>query len=244
MKKILFMAIIVLIIASVIASLGNNPESILTNMGKPKGSSGIKRLHYKVYLFGVLPVGTAVLGDNGVGSYKGASARHLSAIAQSSEAISRIYPFQAALDAYLDTKTLLPLFFSQRLTSAGKEIIKEVSYDQKNGIMEKAGVRRNIEPNTYEPLSLLLKIRSMDLSKEGSFDFNINNNQKNYAFQGAVAKGRKFFTLKAKIFRRDKNQYHRSEVTFVLSPDLENAPVLIKVFASGAFLTARLTGIE
>lgn len=244
MRKILFIAVIVLIFALVVSSLGNNPESILTNIGKPKGSADIKRLHYKVYLFGVLPVGTAILDDMGVGSYKSASARHLCAIAQSSGVISQVYPFQATLDAYLDTRTLLPLFFTQRLTSAGKEIVKEVSYDQKNGIMEKAGVRRNIEPNTYEPLSLLLKIKSMDLSKEGSFDFNINNNQKNYCFQGAVVKDRKFFTLKAKIFRRDKNQYHRSEVTFVLSPDLENAPVLIKVFASGAFLTARLTGID
>jgi hypothetical protein len=54
----------------------------------------------------------------------------------------------------------------------------------------------------------------------------------------------KFALIEAGIRRRDKDPYHKSNVTIVLLEGRENIPVFIKVFASGALLTAKLIDVK
>jgi ribosomal protein L21 len=82
---------------------------------------------------------------------------------------------------------------------------------------------------------------------------NINTNQKNYSLKGTVvpkeisSAGRRYkvYLLKAEIKRRDKNNpYHRSKITMVVLRKDRNIPILIKVFASGALINAKLIEVK
>ena len=249
MKKILVVIVLGLAAIAVISASQNNPSVILSRIGADKLKGDAKELVYKVYLFGALPAGEALIADKGLDMFGGQNVYRLSASAKGSSLISKIYPFEAVLDSYLDPGTFLPQVFKQTLRTKDKEIVKEVSYDQKNGVMRIADVKRTIFPETYEPLSALYKLRRMDMNSVSAFDLNINTNQKNYAFTGTITKEevrikgetQRFFRLKGKIFRRDKNPYHQSHLEIVFLDNPQKTPLFIKVFASGALLTVRLT---
>ena len=252
MRKILVLFAVFLIVAISISTYQNSPEAILDKIGTVKLKAGLKEAIYEIYLFGILPVGKAVLSEEGVIKYKDENLYHLNAKAESEGIVSKIYPFSANIDSYLEPGTMLPLIFKQSIKTKDKEISKEAKYDQTNNIMQIKDERRSILPETYEPLSAFLKLRNMDLDKTASFDLNINTNQKNYAFRGSVKKDgcrlkggtQKIYRLSVKIFRRDKNPYHQSQVDFIFLADKAKTPIFIKVFASGGLITMRLVNAE
>jgi hypothetical protein len=194
-----------------------------------------------------------VLNKDSHEQYKGQSVYHLSATAFTPHILSRFFRSHAVLDSYIDPQSFNPILFRQKLVSPGKERPeKEVVYDQKSGVMVIGDVKRQILPNTQDPLSLMFNIRHMDFNNIGTLEMNINTNQKNYLLQGKVKKriisvGKKSYTviiIDAEIKRRDKNPYHKSNVTIVLLRDKGNIPLSIRVFASGAIINAELIKIE
>lgn len=250
MKKV-FIAVIVLLAAAVgISIYQNNPQTIAANLDTAKLESSTKHLVCKVYFLGFFPVGKAVLGDEGLTKLEGKDFYHLSAQASVESLILKIYPFSASIDSYLDSETFLPIVFKQDIKTKDKELKKEARYNQVNNVMEISGEKRTIYPETYEPLSVLHKLRRMDLDEISNFDLNINTNQKNYAFTGDITKDTirtksgsvGIYRLKGQIFRRDKNPYHQSKIEIVLLANGPKTPIFIKVFASGALLTVRLIG--
>jgi hypothetical protein len=131
-------------------------------------------------------------------------------------------------------------------------INKEVYYDQKNGIMTLNNIRHQIPPHTQDPLSLLFNTMRMDFDKVEEIEMNINTNQKNYILKGIATqediiinkKTYRIVLAKAEIKRRDKNPYHKSNISMVLLNEKENIPILIKVFASGILINAKLIDIR
>jgi len=207
-------------------------------------------LKYKINFLNVLPMGEATLFAAKTEEYHGSAVYHLSANAKTSGLVAKFFSAKAMLDSYVDKQDNNPLYFKQKLQISGKpDTEKEVLYDQKSHIMSVAGVRRSILPDTQDPLSAMLHLSKMDFDQISDFEMNINTNQKNYSLKGTVkpqvisSKGRKFkaYLLKAEIKRRDKNNpYHRSRITMVVLKADRNIPILIKVFASGALINARL----
>lgn len=252
MKKYLWAVLCIVLIAIVASASQNDPKAILSKIDSNKLSISSKELEYKVYLLGVVPVGKAVLKDSGVEKIENKNLYHLSAMAEGTGVISKVYPFSLKLDAYLEPVTLLPVTFKQALITKEKTVNKEASYDQKNNIMQVMNEGRSILPHTYEPLSAVHHLRKLDINKLSSFDLNINTNQKNYALEGNVQKNSiqfksgslRILRLSAKIFRRDKNPYHQSKIDMILLDNLEKTPLYIKVFASGMLITVRLTDIR
>jgi hypothetical protein len=248
MKKVIIAILVILAAALSISAYQNNPKTIVRKLDIARLGNQSKQLVYKVYFLGIFPLGEAVLEDNGLVRFEGKDLYLLSAQANAGGFISRLHPFSASLESYLETRTFLPVIFRQELRTKDKEIVKEARYDQANNIMEIAGQRRSILLETYEPLSALYRLRSLDLEKVSNFDLNVNTNQKNYCLTGDITKEDirlkdstvKVYRLKGKIFRRDKNPYHQSQVEFVLLGNEQRTPVFIKVFASGALITARL----
>ncbi|MFC1804523.1 DUF3108 domain-containing protein [Candidatus Omnitrophota bacterium] len=250
MKKI---SIIVLLSAVTIITLSYYKHSEYKSVAyslaiQPKLQSG--DLKYRIYLFGIFPVGEAVFSDQGIKELNGVRVRHLTASASSSTIFSSFFSAQALLDSFLDLQDENPLLFRQRLSVTGKEdSLKEITYDQKQQVMTLEGVRREILPGTQDPLSAMFRLRGMDFDKSNKIKMNINTNQKNYLLEGTaeertlslVGERCKLITAKAQIRRRDKNPYHKSMVSFVLFKGGENVPVLIKVFASGVMITAKLS---
>jgi len=166
--------------------------------------------------------------------------------------IAPLFKAKANLDSYINPEDSNPALFKQDISIAGKDVInkKEVNYDQKQGFMTLEGVKREIMPNTQDPLSLMYNLRKLDFEKSKSVEFGINTNQKNYVLRGTVEKKASVgkynvYCGKSDIRRRDKNNpYHRSQVTIWFAKDIENIPVLIRVFASGFLITVRLVEVK
>lgn len=248
MKKVIIAILVILAAGLSISAYQNNPKTILNKIDIVQLESQSKQLMFKVYFLGIFPLGKAVIEDNGLVRFEGKDLYLLSARSDSDGFVSKLYPFSARIDSYLELKTFLPVIFTQKLKTKDKVIVKEARYDQADNIMEIAGQRRNILPETREPLSALYKLRRMNLDKTANFDLNINTNQKNYCFTGDIIRegiqtkggALNMYRLKGKIFRRDKNPYHQSKVEFVLLGNGQKTPIFIKVFASGVLITARL----
>lgn len=248
MKKVIISILVILTAAIFISAWQNNPKTIINKIDIARLESQSKQLMFKVYFLGIFPLGKAVLEDNGLVRFEGKDLYLLSAQANAGGFISKLYPFSASLESYLEAKTFLPVIFRQKLRTKDKETAKEARYDQANNVMEIAGQKRNIMPKTREPLSALYELRRLDLDTVSNFELNINTNQKNYAFTGSIASKdiqtkngpANIYRLKGRIFRRDKNPYHQSQVEFVLLGNEQRTPVFIKVFASGVLITARL----
>lgn len=255
MKKNFLVFFIFILALVLVSGYNNNPKIIISRISSmPAYKNGIRcnNLKYRVYLLGIMPIGDAALIEK-TEEYKGQKVYHLSASAESLKIISKIFSSSAALDSYVDAKKFNPVIFRQKLRVSGKkDTNKEVIYNQQEGVMLIAGVRRQIFPDTQDPLSAVFNLRRMDFSEKKGFEMNLNANQKNYILKGtaspkdiAINKAvYKTVFLKAEISRHDKNPYHKSKVDMVLMDEKQNIPVLIKVFAGGILINAKLTRIE
>jgi len=252
MKKILFILLIIILSLVFIMYNNSNPRSIIANLAK-KGDIHSGDLRYRVYFFGVLPFGDAVLGMQKLEDYKGEKVYHLRGEAQSLKFISKFFSSRAVIDSYVDEQKLCPILFKQKLAISGKpDAEKEVFYDQESGIMTLAGVKRQILPKTQDPLSAVFNIKRLDFDNVKDIEMNLNTNQKNYILTGNAERKNiwlnkkiyKITLLKVDIRRRDKNPYHKSSIDMVLLKADENIPILIKIFASGFLMNAKLIEIK
>ena len=253
MKKISLTVLAIIILLSAFIFYNNNSPKLIISSLSRKSNIKSGELVYRVNLFGVIPAADAILKGERLEEHNGQKAYHLSATANSLRCWAKMFAADAVLDSYIDTHTYNPMLFRQKTTlSNGKNINKEVLYDQKSGIMTVDDVKRSILPNTQDPLSLVFNIRHMDFDKIKEFETNINTNQKNYIFKATTQtknisvnkKTYKTIFLKAIIRRRDKSLYHQSQISIVLLKDKENIPVLIRVFSSGILINARLVDIQ
>ena len=251
LKFIVLVVAVIMVTLFVIGIYKNNPRVIVSKVfkiGKVHGET----FKYRIYAFGVLPIGDAVFNKIEPQEIKGQCVYHINAKARSLNGMSLFFKAKAILDSYVDCVTLNPIFFKQKLVISGKsEQEKEVTYDQKKGFMTLSGVKREILPNTQDPLSLVYNLKKMDFSKSKDIELGINTNQKNYVLKGIIEQKQinnadyKVYCGKADIRRRDKNNpYHRSQVTMWFVKEKENIPILINVFASGFYMTIRLVEIQ
>lgn len=252
MKKWLVLFIVIVLCFAFVFYHNNNIKNIISGLSK-KGDIEPGELRYRIYLLGIIPIGEAVFGVEKSEQYQGEAVYHLSATAQSLNVFSKFFKGRAVLDSYIDIKQLTPLVFKEKIAISGKQDIdREITYDQKNGIMSIAGVKRQILPNTHDPLSATFNIRHLDLDKVKEIEMNINTNQKNYILKGTAEQKNilihkqayRIILAKAEIARRDKNPYHKSSISMVLLKEKQNLPILIKVFASGVLINARLIEIR
>jgi len=252
LKKILLFIVLLGVVLIWAYRVNSNISGIILKLDK-KGIAENRDLKYQVNLFNIFPVADAIFYSGKQEEYKGKKVDHLSARTFTKRSFSRLFDANVALDTYIDPSSGNPLYFKQRISISGKEDSeKEIIYDQKNGAMELAGVRRSILPDTQDFLSAIYNLRKMDFAKVKAFDMNINTNQKNYMFKGEVSgkslkvnrKNYEIFIVKGVIKRRDKNPYHKTEISIVFLKGKENIPLFIKVFSSGFLLGIKLTDIQ
>jgi len=253
MKKILLILVAGLILISIFAFYYNNNPKVIISFLLKKGGFKQGDLIYRVNLFGIIPVANAVFKAERIEEYNGQKVYHLSATAQSLKIFSKFFSGYAALDSYIDIQTHNPILFKEKTIITDKKAVnKEVLYDHKNGVMNISGVKRQIFPDTQDPLSSIFNIRSMNFDNKKDLEMNMNTNQKNYILKGTaqhkdISVNKKIYKtvfLRADIRRKDKNPYHQSKITMVLLKEKENIPILIKVFASGFLINAKLVDIN
>lgn len=254
MKKILLTIFVLIVILSIFAYYNNNnPELIIYRLFE-KGDIKPGEFIYRVNLFGIIPVARAIFKIEEIEKYEGQEVYHLNASASPLKLYANLFKGYTVLDSHIDKGTFNPILFKQKTVIPDRGVMdKEVFYDQQNGVMTLAGVKRSILPNTQDPLSLIFNLRHMNFDNTKELEMNINTNQKNYIFQGTVnqkdilinKKAHKIVVIEAEIKRRDKNPYHRSTITIVLlKNEKDNIPVLIKAFASGFLINAKLIDIR
>lgn len=252
MKRAIIIIFVIVLLGAVLWQNNNNPGIIISRLAK-KGNIGTGDLKYRINLFGIIPVAEATFANEKIEEYGGKKVYHLNASAGVLKIFSKLFNGYAVLDSYVDKEKLSPVLFKQKVKGLGHENpSKEISYDLEKGTMTLSGVVRQILPNTQDPLSAVFNLKRMDLSNARNIEMNINTNQKNYILEGTVKqqvmsinnKGYKVALVEAVIRRRDKDPYHRSNVTITFLKEKENIPVLIKVFASGALMTAELVEIK
>ncbi|MBM3249785.1 MAG: DUF3108 domain-containing protein [Candidatus Omnitrophica bacterium] len=252
MKKFLLILLAIVIFFAFTSYRNSNPKGIISGLTK-KGPIQEGELKYRIYLFGILPIGDAILTKGKPGNYEGREVYHLSASVESSKTLSFLFKGSAAVDSYVDAGLSCPVLFRQKLSIAGKpDAVKEVFYDQANLVMTIADKQRSILANTQDPLSAVFNIRKMDFSQVKDIEMNINTNQKNYLLKGPVTNesldvNKKLYKIAratVEIRRREKNPHHKSRVTMFFLQDAGNIPVLIRVFASGVLINAKLIEIR
>lgn len=254
MRKISGLLLITIILFLIFFwQINNNPAIIIGNLNS-KGGIREGDLKYRINLLGLIPIGEATFSLERLGEYNGLKVYHLHANTNSLNYYAKLFKGYASIDSYVDIRDSNPVFFKQEIEAPGNENpYKEVFYEQKKGIMSMDGVKRQILPNTQDPLSAIFNIRRMDFDKIKDFEMNLNTNQKNYILEAKTEQkelsisGKKYEIVSAKveIRRRDKNPYHKSNITIVLLKTKRgNTPVLIKVFASGFLIYAKLVEIK
>lgn len=253
MRRMLTIFFVIILFFVFIVHKNSNPKVIISRLLK-KSDIESGELRYRIYLFGIFPVGEAVFTEEKIEEFAGQKVYHLNATAQSLKVLASLFSGYAVIDSYIDTHQLNPMLFKQRLVVTGKQDMnKEVFYNQKDGVMSIAGVRRQILPNTQDPLSGIFNVRRIDFDKTKEFEMNINTNQKNYILKGTadtknISLNKKIYKtafLEAEISRRDKNPYHKSRIAMVLLiRGKDTIPILIKAFTSGILINAKLIDIK
>jgi len=254
MKKILFVSFLIIFLILVLSSgYHNNPKIIISRLFKTSNIREPAELRYIVYFLGIIPIGDAVFYPARIEDFAGGKVYHLRATAKTSRFLPRFFSAEVSLDSFVDIHRLNPLLYRQKLTAAGrKDINEEIIYNHKECFMSMAGVKRQISPNTQDPLTSMFNIMHMDLEKIKEFQMDINAHKKNYILKTNIQEKRltinnkvyKTYFLKGMVFRQDNNPYHRSSFTFVLLKQNSNIPLLIKAFSGGISIKARLAGIR
>ncbi|MCM8795351.1 MAG: DUF3108 domain-containing protein [Candidatus Omnitrophica bacterium] len=251
MKKFIVIILGIILFSIIISAYNNNPKVIISRLTKREGLIKGGDLKYRIYLLGVIPLGEAVFSRERIEPYDKKNVYHLSASAQSLKLFSNFFNASAVFDSYVDMDNLNPILFKQRIKITGKKDMERIAfYDQKNKVMTIDGVKRQILPNTQDPLSAMLNLRRLDFDKLKDIEMNINTNQKNYILKGMAKEEELSININKKIYkivkaeatiqRRDKNPYHKTSITMILLREKENIPLLIRVFASGVLIYGRL----
>lgn len=254
MKKIILILIAVLLVFLGTSLLLKNMSQrrMITELVDRKGE-GVLTLHYRVYMLGLFPVGEAWIKKESQEDYEGRKVYHINGLARTNRFFSAFFSGEAEVDSLVDIASINPVIFRQRIYVKNKyDLKKEASYDQDKGVMTSGGVSRVIPPDTKDPLSAFLYLKRMSSGMLKDFEININTNQKTYILKGVseikeavLGKNRfELARLNAQIMRRDKNPYHRSNISMLLVRVKENIPVKISVFSGGFFVQALLTDIN
>ena len=254
MKKIILSLVVILVVFCIFGVWKNGRhENIIAKLGERALLPEERGLKYRVYFFGIIPMGEGIIEPAKSDYFQEKKAYYLKGAATNLAIFNRIFAASAVIESYVDSDKLTPFIFKQKTKLANwPQMYKEVTYDQTNNVMTLNGVKRKILPDTYDPISAIYAIRKRDLSGVKEIELNINTNQKNYVLSAALEhkeiniKGDKYNLVfaKADIRRRDKNNpYHQTKLDMVILKGKENTPVLIRVFNSGLLIYARLIDI-
>jgi len=258
MKRLIisFLIFVGLIISAIGFNVYNNSPRVIINRVFKDTVVFPQKLTYRIYAFGLFPIVDAILYPPTPERINDGEVYHLMGQAKTTLLISAFLKGQVVLDSYIDRNTYLPVLFKQNVDLLGKFTQeKEVTYDQKLGMMIVNGVKRQILPNTYDPLSLMLNLRRIDFLSIKEFEMYLNTNKKNYVFKGSAANkeiainNRRYELefLRAKIFRKDKNPYHKTNISglFIKTSGWEGlVPIWIKIFSAGYYMVVRLSAVS
>ena len=252
--KISFLILLaVVVIFSVVEIAKDSPESILKGIIK-KGPLEGDAFKFKAKFLGVVTAGSAVISNEGKEAFEEKEVYHLSARGQSANWISPFFKAEALCDSYTEKNKLHSLLFKMHIVLSDHPTEdKIISYDQENLIMDTGEERRQILPNTHDPLSLMFYLRNQEFKLGKEFDLNINTNQKNYQFKTKIVdkvtyqaadKDIDVWIVKAEVKRRGKSKRNKSSVTMWLLDNQSKTPILFKVMTPIGPITIRLTEIQ
>lgn len=252
-KTGLLVLLVAAIMFSVIEIIKDNPALILRQIAK-NGSLKGDSLKFKAKILGVITAGEATIKNEGIQLFQEKLVYHLAAEGKSAGWFSPFFKAEARCDSYTDKKKLHTLQFKiHTVLSDHPTEDKIISYDQDNLIMDAGEERRQILPNTHDPLSLMFYLQNQEFSPAKEYDLNINTNQKNYQFKATVIEKKTYsvddedigvWIVKAEVKRRGKSKRNKSSVTMWLLDNESKTPILFKVMTPIGPIVIRLVEVS
>lgn len=261
------LVIILFVILFIKESVASTPERILNNLIE-KGNSKLQEkleppdttfregeeLIFATKYMWVIPTGNANIEVKGPLTYQGRKIYHLFGKAETSPFFSRFFKASASIESYMDAEKLHSLRYKEETYIPEHEPeIKDITYDQKNLVMELDGVKRKILPNSQDPLSALFYIRAQEFEPGKTFIVNTIAKKKNYELKAEVLRKEvvktlagelEVWVLDSTIRRSDRSSYvHRGSFTAWLAGETK-LPILIKARTRVGPITFRLVGLR
>ncbi len=253
-KLIFFLGILILLFFFLLFKWRENTPYVIVKDLLREGSLEGKTLKFYPEYLGIIPIGEAILKDEGEIVYEGKKVYLLSATAHTHQFLSKLFKVKAEVKSFVDPFNLYTLLFLQHFEMSNRpKRNKKIIYDQENNIMEFEGVKRVILPHTHDPLSAIFYIRKQEFAVGEVFDLNLNTNQKNYRLLAKVIRKEKFrvrdktigiWVLEAEIKRRNKSLRHSSSFTIWFLDNSSKTPILIKAMTNMGLITSRLGKIQ
>jgi hypothetical protein len=240
--KIILIGVILCVIMLFLA--GAHRNSLSAVMRAITVGSGAQSMKLSIEYAGFIPVGAAQFEDIGT----------LKATVRTNDFIDRFFKLRAQVIAQVDRESLLPLQYEYSYTANGSlKDEKKVLYDQVNHRMQTLKENRVIQPQTRDPLSLMLYLKHENLAVGQTIDLNINTNQKNYRFlahvlkKDTITKGTtdfEIYMIKGSVKRSDKTTGHATDFTLWYMDKPVKSPVLIKAFTGAGVVVARAIEVQ
>jgi hypothetical protein len=222
--KIIRAALLVILIAIFAFSLVqlSRQDPILIAKDLVKNNKLNHRTDFLLNYLLAVPVAQARMEYWGKVNFRNEELIHISAEAKTFDYVRSVFHARAAVDSYIDPKSLNAVYFLQRLEMINKpDENKEIRYDQKKNIMvstDKKGTERLvIDNNTFEPISAFFFIQNLELVPGTGFNLSLNTNQKNYFLNGKCVskdlvrigeKNYDILLIEAQVRRKDKSPRH------------------------------------
>jgi hypothetical protein len=143
-----------------------------------------EQLNFQVYVAtGTQPVGTASFQVRSHARYFNRDGLLLTVRAQTTPAAQRLFVANDQINAYVDPKTLLPFRIELNLLEGKRRLTRTWSIDQDRGsAIGDKGERADIPVGTFDYVSLLYAVRSLDLTpkKRHALSVLVNNRSKTF----------------------------------------------------------------
>jgi len=264
---IFVVGVILIIVLSIREGITNNPRRILNRLIEKGGlakSKGLvpkdlifkegEGLNFSVKYMWIIPMGDADIELKELMNYQGHKVYHLVAKVETSKFISKFFNASARVESYMDTQKLHSLRYKEETYIPDHEPeIKDITYDQKNLVMELRGVKRKILPDTQDPISALFYIRTQEFESGKAFTINIITKEENYELRAEVLKRDVVSTssgevglwvVDSSVRRWDRSSHHGATFTIWFTDDERKLPILIKIKTKVGPVSARLVDVR
>lgn len=186
--------------------------------------------------YGIINAGEASLEIRGIATIDSTACYHIVSDARSNRVFSRFFKVRDRFESYMDTVSLMSIYYEKHLREGKYRKDEEVRFDQKNHKAIYKDRTIPIPPRTQDVLSALYFVRTLPLEVGHSFAVANHTNGKNYPIVVKVLK-REQITVEAGTFDcivvepilRSAGLFkHQGRLTVWLTDDKYRIPVLMQ----------------
>ena len=209
-----------------------------------------ERLTYKAEWMG-MDVGFATLLVQEVTELNGKEVYHISAKAETTSLISKLFKVEDEISSYIDTKELYPVRFDKKQKEGKRQVDEYIDFDQQNGTavsfsrITNQKKEFNVPKPVHDPVSCIYYFRLRDVKPSEALFTNVHLDDKNWLLETRiinsgivniknVGKWQAIMAEPLSWFQGELNK--KAKVSVWFSADQQRLPLLIIVQSSLPFI--------